>query len=134
MMGREEAEQFLSTRLSNAKIYQQNKGGVRYLSNVPESLKALKSLNTFKEKGRWELMPKDTQPQNDYYESEDEGEEQYLEYDDVYEEILENPKANKLDKLVKRKSDGSPSSSGGGQGFQGGILLSNHNRFYKKET
>lgn len=132
-MGREEAEQFLSSRLSNAKIYQQNKGGVRYLSNVPESLKALKSLNTFKEKGRWELMPKDNQPQNDYDESEDEGEEQYLEYDDVYEEILESPKANKLDKLAKRKSDGSP-SSGGGQGFQGGILLSNHNRFYKKDT
>jgi hypothetical protein len=119
MMGREEAEQFLSSRLSHAKIYEQNKGGVRYLSNVPESLKGLKS---FKEKGRWELMPKDEEHEDDYYDS-----------DDVYDEMLDSPKGNNIEKLVKNKSSDS-SSDGGGQGYQGGISLTNHNRYYKKDT
>jgi N-acyl-L-homoserine lactone synthetase len=71
MMGERDAEIFLSSRLSNANILRQDRGSVRYLSNVSESLKQLKSLNTFKEKGRWELVPKN-QEKDEYYNSDPE--------------------------------------------------------------
>ena len=60
-MGEKEAEIFLSSRMSNANFYEKTKGSVRYMSNVPESLKQLKSLKTFKEQGRWKLMPKENE-------------------------------------------------------------------------
>lgn len=62
MMGSSDAEQFLKNRLSNAQLYKHEKNNVRYLSNVPEQFANLKSFNAFKEKGRWELMPKTNHP------------------------------------------------------------------------
>ena len=64
MMGREDAEKFLKNRLSNAQVYKQDKTNVRYLSNIPEQFVNLKSLNAYKENGRWELMPKGNNPGN----------------------------------------------------------------------
>jgi hypothetical protein len=141
MMGTEEAERFLSSRLSNAKFFKQSRGSVRYLSNVPDSLKQLKSFNAFKEKGRWELMPKENN-QNEYCDEEGEEEEQYYEYDDYeeqlqdeedHEEIVETPKAkNKKSKYKQDNSDEEDSFSHGRYTQPGGISIVNHNKFYKK--
>lgn len=152
-MGQEEAEQFLSSRLSHNALYKQGKNNVRYVSNVPESLKELKSLNTYKKKGRWKLMPKDLEntknsknlknialhedhkevDQNlqNFDPSEESDREEYYEYDDYeeevndyYEEMLDSEGENK-DKNIREKSPpGSPADNR--------ISLTNLNKFYKK--
>lgn len=136
MMGREEAEQFLSSRLSQVNILKQPRGSVRYWSNVPEALKELKSLNQFKQKGRWELMPKDNNP-----ESEGEEEEEYYEYDDYeeqlqneeeQEEITESPRVTYNARESRNPNVKKSSRSPGRDSTPGSISIINHNRHYKK--
>ncbi|CAI2363845.1 unnamed protein product [Moneuplotes crassus] len=126
MMGQEEAERFFSSRLDNNTFYQQSRGTVRYVSNVPESFNQLKYLKTFKDKGKWKLAPKD-QDKNEFDESE--NDEEYYEYDDYEDELENNGYGGAVD---SSREDNKSSSISPKNKETNGISITNLNKFYKK--
>jgi len=140
MMGAKDAQKFLSSHVSKSSVINKDKCNVRYLSNVPETLKQLKSLKSFKQKGRWELMPKKDTDSSEGESNIDESEEKYYEYNDYEDqlqfdnndiEVEESPKSEFSSKKYESEDDDDLPSTKNNTGA-GGISIMNYNKFYKK--
>lgn len=174
MMGPQDVEKYIEDKMKqkgitqnaqdsniiimNESEFSKRKKNMRYLSNIPEQPMALKSLNTYKKMGRWQLMPEDDPQQenphqeeypvddqydnNSYLEEEeqeydDNGEGDYDEsYDQNYynEEHFESPKTKPRKNIhfenIVYSDDDETSFTKQTSGNK--ISIVNHNKYYKR--